>query len=110
MSHHAPRPEDVVLTRRELLCRSGMAMGAVALGGLLADQGRLGQAARADGTGAIPSSRFPATGALDPLAPKASPLRARAKRVVHLFMNGGPSHVDTFAPKPRPDRPNVHPV
>ena len=31
MSHHEPRPEDSVLTRRELLCRSGMGMGALAL-------------------------------------------------------------------------------
>ncbi|MFN3326363.1 MAG: DUF1501 domain-containing protein [Bryobacteraceae bacterium] len=37
---------------------------------------------------------------LNPLAPKAPPLPAKAKRVVHLFMNGGPSHIDTFDPKP----------
>ena len=32
MSHGAPRLEDAVMTRRELLCRSGMGMGALALG------------------------------------------------------------------------------
>ena len=37
---------------------------------------------------------------VNPLAPKAPPLPAKAKRVLHLFMNGGPSHVDTFDPKP----------
>jgi hypothetical protein len=36
----------------------------------------------------------------DPLAPRASHFPARAKRVIFLFMNGGPSHVDTFDPKP----------
>jgi hypothetical protein len=41
-----------------------------------------------------------ATSAATPLAPKAPPLAAKAKRVIHLFMNGGPSHVDTFDPKP----------
>jgi hypothetical protein len=35
-----------------------------------------------------------------PLAPKRPHFRARAKRVVHIFANGAPSHVDTFDPKP----------
>ncbi len=35
-----------------------------------------------------------------PLLPKAPHYRPRAKRIIHLFMNGGPSHVDTFDPKP----------
>jgi hypothetical protein len=37
---------------------------------------------------------------ISPLVPKSPHFPARAKRVVHLFMNGGPSHVDTFDPKP----------
>ena len=36
-----------------------------------------------------------------PLAPKAPHFPARAKRVIFLFMHGGPSHMDTFDPKPR---------
>ena len=36
----------------------------------------------------------------NPLAPKAPHFPAKAKHVIHLFMNGGPSHVDTFDPKP----------
>ncbi|HZP83177.1 MAG TPA: DUF1501 domain-containing protein [Chthonomonadaceae bacterium] len=40
--------------------------------------------------------------ALNPPAPQKPPLPARAKRVLFLFMNGGPSHVDTFDPKPVP--------
>lgn len=37
---------------------------------------------------------------LSPLAPKAPHFAPRAKRVIHFFLNGGPSHVDTFDPKP----------
>jgi hypothetical protein len=37
---------------------------------------------------------------LSPLAPRQPHFPAKAKRVIHLFMNGGPSHVDTFDPKP----------
>ncbi|MBM4074708.1 MAG: DUF1501 domain-containing protein [Planctomycetes bacterium] len=40
---------------------------------------------------------------MNPLAPKSSHFSAKAKHVVHLFMNGGPSQVDTFDPKPRLD-------
>src|SRR5437016_2307891 len=36
----------------------------------------------------------------NPLAPKTPPLPATAKRVISLFMQGGPSHMDTFDPKP----------
>jgi hypothetical protein len=36
----------------------------------------------------------------NPSAPKKPPLPASAKSVIHLFMQGGPSHVDTFDPKP----------
>jgi hypothetical protein len=75
------------LTRRELLQRSGMGMGAVALTALLGETGSL----RAATAGSV---------ALNPMAPKQPPLPAKAKRVLHLFMNGGPSHVDTFDPKP----------
>ena len=42
----------------------------------------------------------PAFDPADPLAPKPPPLPAKAKRVLHIFMNGGPSQVDTFDPKP----------
>ena len=72
---------NLPITRRELLQRSGMGFGALALQGMLTDT------ARADRT-------------INPLTPKASPQSATAKHVVHLFMNGGPSQVDTFDPKP----------
>ena len=75
-----------LLTRRELLCRCGMGLGAVGLSALLQDSGFL--------------SRAEGATSLNPLAPKQPHFPAKAKRVIHLFMNGGPSHVDTFDPKP----------
>jgi len=68
-----------MLTRRELLSRCTLGVGAFALGDLM---GR----ALADET--------------TPLAPKRSAFPARAKRMIHIFPNGGASHVDTFDPKP----------
>ena len=38
--------------------------------------------------------------AVNPMAPKTPPFSAKAKRVIHIFLNGGPSQVDTFDPKP----------
>ena len=40
----------------------------------------------------------------DPLAPKPPHFPAKAKRVINLFLNGGPSQVDTFDPKPMLDK------
>ena len=95
MPHKPIHPGDLPVTRREMLCRSGMGFGSLALGGLLADAGGFaGSASAAD-------SAMPAGSSL---APKAPPLAAKAKRVIHLFMNGGPSQVDTFDPKPMLDK------
>ncbi|HTU26236.1 MAG TPA: DUF1501 domain-containing protein [Pirellulales bacterium] len=76
-------------TRRALLERTGMGLGVLALGPLL------GQAATAAETSAAPAI---ATG--HPLAARSPQFPAKAKHIIHLFMNGGPSHVDTFDPKP----------
>jgi hypothetical protein len=78
---------DLPLSRRDLLRRCGTGLGTLALAGLLADEGRL--------TGSGLTTDF-----VDPLAPRQPHFKAKAKHVVHLFMNGGPSHVDTFDPKP----------
>ena len=50
------------------------------------------------------------TGNDDPLAPKTPNFPARAKRVIFLFMHGGPSHLDTFDPKPRLTRDHGKPL
>lgn len=81
-------PQDLpLLSRRELLRRTGIGFGSLGLAQLLDSQGLLTTEAKA----ATP---------LNPLAPKVPHFAAKAKRVIHLFMNGGPSHVDTFDPKP----------
>ncbi|MGE0608123.1 MAG: DUF1501 domain-containing protein [Pirellulales bacterium] len=80
------------LSRRELLRRGGMGLGSVALGSMLADMGLV--AADRGGNGLLAAERG------NPLSPKAPHFPARAKHVIHLFMNGGPSQVDTFDPKP----------
>ena len=46
----------------------------------------------------------------NPLAPKAPMFPAKAKRVIYLFMHGGPSQVDTFDPKPMLTRDNGKPL
>src|ERR1700722_7355466 len=46
----------------------------------------------------------------NPLAPKAPHFPAKAKQVIFLFLNGGPSQVDTFDPKPMLDRYNGKPL
>ena len=76
-----PLPQFPPLSRRSLLERSAGGFGYVALQALLA-----GESVRA--------------AAANPLSPQTVPFPARAKRVVFLFMKGGPSHVDTFDPKP----------
>jgi hypothetical protein len=67
-------PTGSALDRRHFLRRCGMGMGALGLGELLQSE--------AAAAGDLP--HFP----------------GRAKRVVHFFLNGGPSHIDTFDPKP----------
>ncbi|HSI36150.1 MAG TPA: DUF1501 domain-containing protein [Tepidisphaeraceae bacterium] len=87
---HNPRLADRFLTRRQMLSRLGMGFGAVALGDLLRQTGALA---------AAPSSQAPIS-AVNPLLPRGPHYAPKAKRVIHLFMNGGPSQVDTFDPKP----------
>ena len=73
MPNHEPRLEDAVLTRRELLNRSGMGFGALALGSLLAETGFSGARLRAaDQAGGKLAS---AVGSVNPLMPKAAPFR-----------------------------------
>jgi Protein of unknown function (DUF1501) len=84
MSHHAPSLEHQFLTRRQLLDRVGMGFGSMALSSIFGDTA---QAA-------------PQINAQNPLAPRRPHFDGKATRVVHFFMNGGPSQVDTFDPKP----------
>ena len=75
-----------------MLRRAGAGFGSLALAALLADE--------AAGRPGPPN----------PLAPRAPHFPARARRVIFLFMPGGPSQVDTFDPKPRLTRDHGKPV
>src|SRR5262245_58523818 len=90
-------PFEFGLSRRELLCRIGGGLGAVGLAHVLADAGLFAAAPPA-------GVRKPPVGhravGSNPLAPRPPHFAAKAKRLIFLFMNGGPSHVDTFDPKP----------
>jgi hypothetical protein len=78
-------------SRRQMLRRVGAGFGSLALTALLADE--------------APAARPSA----NPLAPQAPHFPARARRVIFLFMPGGPSQVDTFDPKPRLTREHGKP-
>ena len=62
--------------------------------------GGLSLASVMNSAGLLDSRAVAGTGAVSPMAPKAPHFAGKAKRVIHLFMNGGPSQVDTFDPKP----------
>ena len=92
-AEHTPRLEDNFLTRREMLQRSGMGMGLASLAMLLAG-GAGSRTARAAGPTLPRGAALPGSAIPGPHFP------ARAKHVIHIFAGGGPSHVDTFDPKP----------
>jgi hypothetical protein len=83
------------LTRRQFFGRGVCGVGTAALAHLLSREGRAAQAPAAQGTGARPG--------LPHFAPK-------ARRVIYLFMNGAPTHVDLFDYKPRLQQLHGQPV
>ena len=72
--------EPLFLSRRQLLSRLGMGFGSLALGGLVGNEAQAASSA--------------------PFAPRRPHFTPQSKRVIHFFMNGGASQVDTFDPKP----------
>jgi hypothetical protein len=79
--------------RRQFLARAGSGFGLIALAGLLQEEGLLAEEPVAD-----------------PLAPRPPHFAPRAERVIFLFMSGGPSHLETFDPKPELQRLNGQPL
>lgn len=77
------------LSRRQLISRAGCGFGLIGLAGLLAEERLLGATAGDFGSRS-----------LNPLAPIAPHFPGKATRVIWLFINGGPSHVDTWDYKP----------
>ena len=85
---HSPSLDHLIFTRRQFLERTGMGMGALSLASIL------GLNLRADAAGTAPAP------VLTPLAPHKPHFAAKAKAVIHIFAEGGPSQVDTWDPKP----------
>jgi uncharacterized protein (DUF1501 family) len=81
-------PDAPLPSRRDMLRRAGLGFGSWALLDLLARDGLLAASGRGD--------KPPGP----PLAANAPHFPAKAKSVIFLFMQGGPSHIDTFDPKP----------
>ncbi|MFP6764840.1 MAG: DUF1501 domain-containing protein, partial [Planctomycetaceae bacterium] len=85
--YQVPHVEQPV-SRRDMLCRSGAGFGSVALAGLLSDD-----------------ARVVAAGNSAPTASSGLPHHfVGARSVIFLFMEGGPSQMDTFDPKPELNR------
>ena len=85
-------PHSLIQSRREFLTGAFGGFGALALTSLLNE------------TRGADAPRSP-----DPLAPKKPHFEAKAKSVIFLFMAGGPSHIDTFDPKPLLNKLNGQP-
>jgi hypothetical protein len=86
----------VPMTRRQMLRRFANGFGMLGLAGLLADD--------------FLSRALAASAAANPLALRPPRFPAKARRVIFLFMSGGPSHVDLFDPKPRLARDHGKPL
>jgi hypothetical protein len=86
LQHDTPRLDQ--LTRREALVRGGGGFGGLALAALLHD----------DAAKSISAAESRSD---SPLAAKRPHLKTRAKNIIFLFMEGGPSHMDLFDPKPQ---------
>src|SRR4030095_8883148 len=82
-------------SRRDFLRRCGMGMGSLALINLLGGEGL---------------SNADVVHPANPLAARPAQFPGKTKRVIHFFLNGGPSHVDTFDPKPALAKYNGKPL
>ena len=84
-----PDTSPIAVGRRGMLTRCGMGFGSMALAGML-----------------TADAAHPSLGAesSNPMLPKPAQFPSKIKHVIHLFMNGGPSQVDTFDPKPELQR------
>jgi hypothetical protein len=86
---HCGKFHEQSLSRREMLTRCANGFGGVALASMLAEE--------------VQAKSF------NPLAPKKAHFAPKAKHVIFLYMDGGPSSVDTFDPKPRLAKENGKP-
>ncbi len=82
------------ISRRQMLCCAGTGLGMVGLASLLSENRLL---ADDESTSS-------------PLVPRPPHFRPRAKAIIHIYLNGGPSHVDTFDPKPALEKYQGQPI
>ena len=81
--------------RRDFLRQAGGGFGALALAWMMEQDAR---------------AASPAASAENPFAARPSHFPAKAQRVIYLFMHGGPSHLETFDPKPDLQRLSGQPL
>ena len=85
IDQHRPHAADFFNTRREFLSRFGMGFGAMGMAAMMRPDAIVGSAEAATGS---------------PLLPRNPHFPAKAEHVIHVFAQGGPSHLDTWDPKP----------
>ncbi len=88
IQEHRPQLQDFFQTRRQFLGRFGMGMGALGLATMLPET--LGN----------PSAALQQLATASPSLPRKPHFPVKAKRVIHIFAQGGPTHLDTWDPKP----------
>lgn len=98
-STHCNRFQPLAISRREMLRNSACGFGAVALSAMLS----------ADQPGLLADDETGRKIYKDPLAPRTPHFPAKVEHVIYLYMDGGPSHVDTFDPKPMLAKENGKP-
>jgi hypothetical protein len=96
MTHRPPAidSESALRSRREFLRRAAHGFGGLALATIFADE----------------AAAAPGGDVVNPFLPKRPHFEGKAKSVIFLFMEGGPSHVDLFDPKPELARMNGRPL
>ena len=101
MKHfHCGRFQSSPVSRRQMLRKSAMGFGAIAATALMS-QPEFG--------GWVSAESVNDDKPKGPFAPKKSHYAAKVKNVIYLYMDGGPSQVDTFDPKPLLEKENGQP-
>jgi len=93
MQNHCGNFRQMGPSRRDVLKNAAFGFGSVALASLMADKGFAGLIDDDGQKGTVNATHHP----------------AKVKRVVYLYMDGGPSQIDTFDPKPRLEKDNGKP-
>lgn len=97
-----PMEEQIRQRRRDFLCTFANGVGGLALGSLLQQDGVLAASETSGpGSGSV---------AANPLAPRPPHFAPKAKNCIFIFLEGAPSHIDLFDPKPKLNELNGQPL